>query len=141
MKTYEIKINDNTYRVGIASVSDGKAEVVVNGEQLEVDIKSVPEASIPSRKAIRTPENKDTVFAARAASSTAPKSITSPLPGTIIRLEVHEGESIRRGQRIAIIEAMKMENDILSPRDGVVSALYIREGDSVLEGADIASIV
>ena len=53
---------------------------------------------------------------------------------------VREGEAVKRGQKLAVLEAMKMENEIQSPVDGTVSALFVKRGDSVLEGAKVASI-
>ena len=70
----------------------------------------------------------------------AGKKIVSPLPGVIIDVCVNVGDTVKRGQKIAVIEAMKMENDILAESDGTVSAIYVKKTDSVLEGADIASI-
>lgn len=70
----------------------------------------------------------------------AGKKIVSPLPGVIIDVCVKEGDAVKRGQKIAVIEAMKMENDILAESDGTVTAIYVKKTDSVLEGADIASI-
>lgn len=70
----------------------------------------------------------------------AGKKIVSPLPGVIIDVCVKEGDTVKRGQKIAVIEAMKMENDILAESDGTVTAIYVKKTDSVLEGADIASI-
>ena len=73
-------------------------------------------------------------------SEGAGKKIVSPLPGVIIDVCVNVGDAVKRGQKIAVIEAMKMENDILAECDGTVSAIYVKRTDSVLEGADIASI-
>lgn len=70
----------------------------------------------------------------------AGKKIVSPLPGVIIDVCVNVGDAVKRGQKIAVIEAMKMENDILAESDGTVTAIYVKKTDSVLEGADIASI-
>ena len=82
-----------------------------------------------------------------AAPAPAPKPaagpgtvIKSPLPGIIISIDVKEGQAVKRGQKLAVIEAMKMENDILSEADGTVTAIHARKGDSVLEGADIVTI-
>ena len=73
-------------------------------------------------------------------NESAGKKIVSPLPGVIIDVCVNVGDAVKRGQKIAVIEAMKMENDILAECDGTVSAIYVKKTDSVLEGADIASI-
>ncbi len=68
------------------------------------------------------------------------KAVTAPLPGVIIHLLVAAGQTVQRGDKIAVLEAMKMENDILAPVDGKVLSLSVRQGDPVLEGAIIATI-
>ena len=77
---------------------------------------------------------------APAAAPAGGKKIVSPLPGVVIDVCIKEGEAVKRGQKIAVLEAMKMENEILSEADGTVSKIFVKKGDSVLEGADIAII-
>lgn len=72
--------------------------------------------------------------------SGAGKQVTSPLPGVIIEVSVKEGQTIKAGQKLAIIEAMKMENEISASNDGTVTAIHVAKGDSVLEGAPIVTI-
>ena len=82
--------------------------------------------------------------AAPAAAAPKPagagKIIESPRPGVIISVDVKEGQAVKRGQKVAVIEAMKMENEILAECDGTISAIHVKQGDSVLEGADIVTI-
>ena len=88
-------------------------------------------------------ERSETVSGTTTSNTQAPgagKKIVSPLPGVIIDVCVNVGDAVKRGQKIAVIEAMKMENDILAESDGTVTAIYVKKTDSVLEGADIASI-
>ena len=66
--------------------------------------------------------------------------MTSPLPGVIIEISVKEGQAVKAGQKVAVIEAMKMENEIQAPSDGTVTAVLVNKGDSVLEGAEIVKI-
>ena len=73
-------------------------------------------------------------------TSGAGKSVTAPLPGVIIDIRVAAGDQIKAGQVIAILEAMKMENEIQAESDGVVTAVNVSQGDSVLEGAPIVTI-
>ena len=61
-------------------------------------------------------------------------TVTSPLPGMIIEVAVHAGDHVKRGQRIAVLEAMKMENDIVAALDGTVNAVCVGKGDSVNAG-------
>ena len=55
-------------------------------------------------------------------------------------MDVKEGQAVKRGQKVAVIEAMKMENEILAECDGTITAIHVSKGDSVLEGADIVTI-
>ncbi|MBR4133927.1 MAG: biotin/lipoyl-binding protein, partial [Bacteroidales bacterium] len=63
-----------------------------------------------------------------------------PHPGVIIEVSVKEGQAVKAGQKVAVLEAMKMENDIQAEKDGTVTAIHVRKGDSVLEGAKIVTI-
>ncbi|MBO8480573.1 MAG: biotin/lipoyl-binding protein, partial [Bacteroidetes bacterium] len=73
-------------------------------------------------------------------ASGAGKDVVSPLPGVVISVDVKVGDAVKRGQKVAVIEAMKMENEILSENDGTVTAVHVSKGDSVLEDAKIVTI-
>lgn len=75
-----------------------------------------------------------------ATDASGHKTITSPLPGMIVELPVTIGQHIRRGQKIAVLEAMKMENEILSEREGIITAIYVNKGDTLQEGDKVARI-
>ena len=64
----------------------------------------------------------------------------SPLPGVILDIKVKEGDMVKKGQVIIILEAMKMENNINADRDGKVTSIKVSKGDSVLEGTDLVII-
>ena len=66
--------------------------------------------------------------------------MTSPLPGVIIAIKVNVGDSVKAGQEVAVLEAMKMENSIEAEHDGTVTAIHVAKGDSVLEGAAVVTI-
>ena len=68
------------------------------------------------------------------------KPILSPLPGVILDLKVNVGDQVKAGQTVAVLEAMKMENNINAEHDGVVTAIKVNKGDSILEGAEILLI-
>ena len=140
MKEYKFKITGKDYAVKIGEADGKNLTVNVNGADYQVELENAPVAAqtvIPS--AAPAP-------AAAAAPAAAPKAagagvtIKSPLPGIIISIDVKEGQAIKRGQKVAVIEAMKMENDILAEADGTITAIHARKGDSVLEGADIVTI-
>ena len=162
MSQYKFKINGKDFDVTVNSVEGKNASVTVNGVDYNVELESGLDGSLSS-SAVSLRETPPSVAgplplsmpraaaaseeSTRPAQSAAPavapgagKKIGSPLPGVIIEVCVKEGEAVKRGQKIAVIEAMKMENDILAECDGTISAIYVKKSDSVLEGADIASI-
>lgn len=145
MKTYKFRINGNEYNVDINSVEGNIADVTVNGASYQVEMENAP---APVQKPVQAPA---TATAAPTATATAPapkpaapagagKPVTSPLPGVIIEVSVKEGQAVKAGQKVAILEAMKMENEIQAPADGTVTAILVNKGDSVLEGAEIVKI-
>ena len=81
----------------------------------------------------------DTSLLVSAAAGSG-KSILSPLPGVIISVDVKQGDSVKRGDKVAVIEAMKMENEILSDCDGTVTAVHVQKGDTVADEAKIVTI-
>ena len=153
MKTYSFKINGKDYKVAIGEANGKMLSVNVNGADYEVelegDFSATPSAPVemtkgPSSPAELTktaegPPAAENPAAAKPAAG-AGKTVKSPLPGIIISIDVKEGQAVKRGQKVAVIEAMKMENDILAESDGTVTAIHASKGDSVLEGADIVTI-
>ena len=155
MKEYKFKINGKEYQVAIGEASGNMLSVNVNGADYEVELDasnlaaSAGNAFAGAKKMADAPANASPASAApstAASSAAAPaatgagQTIKSPLPGIIISVDVKEGQAVKRGQKVAVIEAMKMENDILAECDGTVTAVHARKGDSVLEGADIVTI-
>ncbi len=142
MKTYKLKINGNEYEVAINSVEGKVADVSVNGASYKVELENAPTA-VPAAPV--APAAQAVAAAAPAAPAVKPASgagikVTSPLPGVIIEVSVKEGQSVKAGQKVAVIEAMKMENEIPASKDGTISAVHVNKGDSVLEGAEIVTI-
>ena len=137
MKEYKFKIYGKEYNVTIGEADGKNLSVNVNGADYQVELENAPAAAAP----VAAP-----AAAAPAAAPAAPKAagagvtVKSPLPGIIISVDVKEGQAVKRGQKVAVIEAMKMENDILAEADGTITAIHTRKGDSVLEGADIVTI-
>ena len=140
MKDYKFKINGNPYEVAIESIEGNIANVTVNGVSYSVEMEM---AAAPVQAAQAAPVQA-AVPAAEAAPAAAPagagKAVTSPLPGVIISINVAVGDKVAAGQKVAVLEAMKMENDIEAETAGTVTAIHVQKGDSVLEGADIVTI-
>ena len=141
MKQYKYKINCNLYNVTVNDVEDNIARVEVNGIPFNVEMEKKPKAEAP--KPIVRPAAKPAAAATPkpAATSAAKKSgVKSPLPGVILDIKVKEGDMVKKGQLILVLEAMKMENNINADRDGKVTAINVSTGDSVLEGTDLIII-
>lgn len=146
MKEYKFKINGKDYAVTIGEAEGKMLSVNVNGADYQVELEQeiAGQAGNDAKPAV-IPGSDRGSQPATATPAPAPKAgagltIKSPLPGIIISIDVKEGQAVKRGQKLAVIEAMKMENDILSEADGTVTAIHARKGDSVLEGADIVTI-
>ncbi len=153
MKEYKFKINGNEYNVAINSVEGNIADVTVNGKSYQVEMENAP-AAAPVQTVPVAPAVTVSAPAPQAAPVAAPapapapsakpagagKAVTSPLPGVIIGVKVNVGDVVKPGQVVAVLEAMKMENDIEAEFGGTVTAVNVAKGDSVLEGAAIVTI-
>ena len=143
MKEYKFKINGKDFHVAVNGISGTKADVTVNGVNYDVELENAvapvqqaaPAQSAPVAPVASAPKAQ----AAAPAHATGGKAITSPLPGVIISVDVKEGSVVKRGQKVAVIEAMKMENDILADADGTVTAVHGSKGDTVAEDAKIVT--
>src|SRR5690606_27832833 len=116
--------------------------IKVNGQQYEVEVEEIKNGASPSGPAV-------TVSEPAAAPAPAPKppapqkaakagggavKVNAPMPGTILSVNVKPGDSVKKGQVLVILEAMKMENEILAPQDGTVSSVDVSGGASVDSG-------
>lgn len=142
MKQYKYKINGNLYNVTVNDIEENIARVEVNGTPYTVEIdKPVKAAPKPVTRPASAPKTSTGApVVARPAATSTKSGIKSPLPGVILDIKVKEGDTVKKGQLIAILEAMKMENNINADKDGVVSAVKVNKGDSVLEGTDLIII-
>ena len=144
MKEYKLKINGNEYNVTVNEVDGSMAEVEVNGTPFKVEFdKPVKKAAAPVAKPVAksaAPAPAAAPVAKPAAASGAGTAVTSPLPGVILDVCVKEGDAVKRGQTVMVLEAMKMENAIEATADGTVTAIKVGKGDSVLEGAPLVII-
>lgn len=140
MKEYKFKINGNDYKVAVESVDDGLAKVSVNGTNYKVEIEGqlgAPQAVKPVHVAPATYQATPQAAPAKVNQTPAAGSnsaLKSPLPGVILDVKVREGETVKEGQCLMILEAMKMENNIDANKAGVIKQIIKRQGDSVLEG-------
>ena len=161
MGKYNFRINGHDYQVDVNSVEGGIADVTVNGTDYKVELAdAVPapaqQAARPAPQTVSTgaPAPQTTAQAtqtaaqaaqtAQTATASAPQGkgevVTAPLPGVILDIKVKVGDVVKSGQTVAVLEAMKMENEIEATASGTVTAVNAGKGDSVLEGAAIITI-
>ncbi|MFO1519008.1 MAG: acetyl-CoA carboxylase biotin carboxyl carrier protein subunit [bacterium] len=76
----------------------------------------------------------------RSTSSSHEGGLTAPMPGKVVKILIKEGDGIKKGDVLMILEAMKMEHKITSPRDGVVKKVFFQEGERVSQGADLVEV-
>lgn len=142
MKEYKMKINGNQYAVTIKDFEENLATVTVNGVEYNVEVEGAAIKKVKTPRVVQKPVTSADAATARTATpapSPAPAAgngaaVKSPLPGVILDVLVNEGDTVKAGQKLMVLEAMKMENNIESDVDGVVSSIPKRKGDSVLEG-------
>ena len=120
MKRYNITVNGKAYDVAVEEVDAGSAP-------------AAPVAAAPAAPAAAAP-------AAPAAPVADGTKVTAPMPGTILDIKVAVGDTVKSGQAICVLEAMKMENDVNAPCDGKVLSINTTKGSSVDTGAVLAVI-
>ena len=122
MKNYRITVNGNVYDVTVEETGSTP---------------STPDVSAPISAPVATPAPKVTPVASAGAGAV---KVTSPMPGKILAVKTSVGAAVKKGEVLLILEAMKMENEIVAPQDGTVASIDISEGASVEAGAVLASL-
>ncbi|HBX50724.1 MAG: acetyl-CoA carboxylase biotin carboxyl carrier protein subunit [Bacteroidetes bacterium RIFOXYA12_FULL_35_11] len=135
MKKFKLKINENSYDIEIKKAGDAQMDIEVNGNPYNVEITHA-EKVVKTPVLVINPTVPSTDYHPSTAKTNAPKGgiIYSPLPGNIVEIFVKEGDYITHGQKLLVLEAMKMENNIDSDKEGKVTAIKIQPGDAVMEG-------
>lgn len=121
MKEYTITVNGVSYDVTVDEKGNGGASVA-------------PSAAPAVKAAAPAPA------AAPAKAAQGNISVTAPMPGKVLAVKVNVGDSVQSGAPVLVLEAMKMENDIVAPKDGKVVAINVKVGDSVESGAVLVSL-
>lgn len=118
MKRFNVTVNGKAYDVAVEEITDGSAPAVA--------------APVAAPAPAPTP--------APAAAPAAGESVTAPMPGTILDVKANVGDTVTRGQVIMILEAMKMENDIVAPCDGKITSIIAKKNDTVNSGDVLATV-
>lgn len=143
MNTRKYTINNMDYNVAVNSFTGDSAEVTVNGVTYQVRIACSDDSAAVQSTGIQAsaPAAPDVQEAASAhIQAGTGRQLKSPLPGVILDVKVRAGDIVKEGQVVAVLEAMKMENEIQSEYAGTVTSVNVSPGDPVLEGTCIVTI-
>ena len=137
MKEYKYTIDGNKYDVAINEVGETTAKVTVNGTEYTVEWEKPVEEKpvVKVQPAAAKPAATPAAAPAPAAAPVSGNAIKTPLPGVIIDVKVNVGDTVKKGDTVVVLEAMKMENNINADRDGKVVAIQVAKGDTVADGA------
>ena len=139
-KEFSFKINGAEYKCAVEEIEAGLTEVTVNGKKYTVETekpvapapkaapKAAPAPAPAAPKAAPAPK-----AAAPAAAAAAGAQVKSPLPGSVVKVCVNEGQDVKKGDTLLILESMKMENPILAEQDGKVAQVAVAAGQTVMQ--------
>lgn len=124
MKNYTITVNGTPYNV---TVEEGTSS-------------AAPVASAPTPAPAAVPAPQAAPKAAPAPAAAGSVKVDAPMPGNILDVKVSNGTAVKAGQVLVILEAMKMENEIVAPQDGTVASINVNKGDTVEAGQTIVTL-
>ena len=125
MKNYRITVNGTSYDVSVEELSGGAAPVAA-------PVAAAPVAAPAPAAAPAAP--------APAAGGAGSVKVSSPMPGKILAVKANVGDSVKKGQVILILEAMKMENEVVAPEDGTIASIDVTVGASFESGDTLATL-
>jgi len=147
MKELKLDISGKEYTVGIEEFGSTHAVITVDGKKYNVGLKDLGEelkietvqrsGSAPSAAVVQPVKPSPS---STGSSGSGSHEVLAPLPGLILNVLAKVGDSVRTGQKLMIMEAMKMENDINATRDGKIKAINVHNGDNISEG-DILAVI
>ena len=118
MKEFAFKINGAEYKCAVEEIEAGKTKVTVNGKVYEVETEAPKAAPVAAKP---------------AAAPAAGLQVKSPLPGSVIKVLVSEGQAVKKGDTLLTLESMKMENAIMAEADGTVKQIAVTPGQNVMQ--------
>ncbi len=129
---YKVTLNNRVYEV---EVEEGSA-MLVDEYALAAPAAPAPAAPVPAAP-VPAPAAAPAPAPAAAAPLAAGEAVKSPMPGNILKINVAQGQSVKEGDTLIVLEAMKMENDVVAPRDGTVAQIVVTKGAVVETGSPL----
>ena len=146
MKEFAFKLNGAEYKCAVEQIEAGKAKVTVNGKVYEVETEAAAPAKPVAKPGASSQSNGKSGLRlegsqpaaapkaeAKPAAAPAGVQVKSPLPGSVIKVLVSEGQAVKRGDTLLTLESMKMENAIMAEADGVVKQIAVTPGQNVMQ--------
>jgi len=152
MRRYTLNINSTEFVVDVQEAGADKFDVVVGGESYAVTLSGDQAAVAAAPAAVAAPVAAPAAAAPAVAPAPAPAvrkpaagagkgGIKAPMPGVILEVSVKAGDKVKRGQQVAILDAMKMQNVIGAPKDGTIGDICVAAGQSVGHGEVLVTFV
>ncbi len=135
MKTYKVTVGDKEYIVKLKEVAEGTSVESTVGASALPDLQPVAAATATA------PAAAAPVVAEQAVASGDAEIVDAPLQGSIMAVNIAPGDQVQAGDIVLIIEAMKLENEVVAPRDGTVEQVFVKEGESVNSEDALYSLV
>lgn len=137
MRKFLIKVNNNQYEVEVEEIRDDSvtaADDAVNTSSAAVKTTHISDDGSMKKEPAMAPEREKMVKAPSIGGKIGNVKITAPMPGTVLKVRAGIGTQVKKGQVLLLLEAMKMENEIVAPVDGVISSVNVAEGNSINAG-------
>lgn len=142
MQKFKFNINGKGYEAVVEEVERNTARVELNGKSYTVQVEKEEAIASPKIAAVKPSAGGADFVEAPAQQPVTGNagSIKSPLPGSIAKIMVKEGQAVKAGDILLTIEAMKMENEIMAPAAGTVKKIYVAEGKAVQQGEALVDL-
>ena len=141
MKRYTVKVNGDEYKVSVEKIGEGVYKVKIGNKTAQVVVEQDAQIKRSENVSARVERIQKVDRKVDKIKRELPENaVTAMLPGTVLKILVSEGEEVKAGQALLILEAMKMENEIVSPKDGIVKEIKVKEGAKVETGETLMVI-
>ena len=137
MKKYNVTVNGTMYEVVVEEADAASVSAPVAAPAAPVAAPAAPVAPAPKAAA---PKAAPAPKAAAVAGNEGAEKVTAPMPGNVLEVKVSVGQSVKKGDTVIVLEAMKMENDIPAPRDGVIASVNVQKGATIASGDTIVTL-
>lgn len=144
MKKFKFNIGGKKYETSVVEKEDNSVEVTVNGKAYSVEVeRETSKVTAPTRRPAVAPAASAPAPAATptpAAPSASAKTVNAPLPGNIIKIACTVGQAVKTGDVLVVMEAMKMENNIVAESTGTVKNIFVQQGQTVQSGDALVEV-